>query len=298
MFDDGAVGEPGPTVGHQAQLLVVEPHAVHPDHARAQHAELVEQPDRRGPVLGERALALVLALGGVDVELGVGLFRDLPAGADHRGRGPVGTVRGRLHGHQRVPGVRADQLGHPPRRVRGRLAIAGGRAVPVVHGAGQHEADAHVARGADDRLRVLVAVVLKVEEVHAGGGAVQQHLGEGERRAHVDPLAVQARGVGVEHAVAPGHEVEIVAQAAQQGLERVAVGVHGAGQEGLPGQPDDVGGRGGVGRGRRFDRGDAAVGDGDHVVAQCVSAREDHIRLQAHPTSGAHDRRHLTVLSA
>src|SRR5215468_595308 len=87
------------------------------------------------------------------------------------------------------------------------------------------------ARRLDHRLRVVVALILEVEEVHAGGGAVQEHLREGEGGPEVDALAVEACRVRVEDAIAPRHEVEVVAEPAEQRLEGVAVRVHRAGQE-------------------------------------------------------------------
>jgi len=64
---------------HARDLLVVEPHAVHADHPRPEHAEAVEVADGRGAVLPERPLALVAPLGDVDVERRPLRLRDLPA---------------------------------------------------------------------------------------------------------------------------------------------------------------------------------------------------------------------------
>ena len=81
----------------------------------------------------------------------------------------------------------------------------------------------------DHRLGILVAFVLQVEKVDARRRPVQEHLGERERGADVDPIAIEARGEGIEHAVAPLHEVEVITEAAQQRLKGVAMRVDGAG---------------------------------------------------------------------
>src|SRR5207253_2525780 len=63
-----AVGERRAARAHQRDLVVVEPHAVHADHPRPEHAEPVEVVDGRRAVLTRRPLALVGRLGDVDVE--------------------------------------------------------------------------------------------------------------------------------------------------------------------------------------------------------------------------------------
>src|SRR6266849_10922671 len=69
---------------------------------------------------------------------------------------------------------------------------------------------------------------------------MEEHLGEGKGRAEIDAVAVEPRRIGVEHAVAPRHEVEVVAEPAQERLEGVAVRVDGAGGEGLAGESHDA----------------------------------------------------------
>ena len=128
----------------------------------------------------------------------------------------MGAVRGRVHVDRRVVAVGGDQLAHTARRLRRALAVALGRALPVVHRARQHEPDPDGAGGGDHRLRVLVAAVVEVEEVHARRHAVAQHLGEREGGAERDALAVEPLGERIEHAVAPAREVEVVAEPAQQ----------------------------------------------------------------------------------
>src|SRR5262249_53269846 len=139
----------------------------------------------------------------------------------------------------------------------------------------------------NDRLRVVAAVVLQVEEVHARAGAVEQHLGEREGGAEIDAVAVEPRRVRVEHAVAPRHEVEVVTEPAEQRLEGVTVGVDGAGEERLPGEPHEVGGERGVApRGReRPDVDDATVLDGHRQVRHEAAIDEHQVRDEAHRSS-------------
>ena len=94
------------------------------------------------------------------------------------------------------------------------------------------------------------------------------------------PSRSRRRRVRVEHAVAPGHEVEVVAEAAQERLKRVAVRVDGAGQERLAGQALDVRGAA-AGRRRRADVGDPAVGDGDRAPALEAAVDQDEVGSQA-----------------
>jgi hypothetical protein len=107
---------------------------------------------------------------------------------------------------------------------------------------------------------------------------VEQHLGEGELRAERDAGAVEPFGVRIERAVAPAHEVEIVAEPAQQRLERVTVRVHGARQQRLAPEPEVAG----LARIDRLDAGHAAVGDRDRATRLPAGRREDEIRQQSH----------------
>ena len=116
---------------------------------------------------------------------------------------------------------------------------------------------------------------------------MEQHLGEGERGAEIDAVAIEPRRVRVEHAVAPRHEVQIVAEPAQQRLERVAVRVDGAGEEGAAGQAHEIGGEGGVppGRRERADVDDAAVIDGDREAGLEPAVHEDEVGAEPHPAT-------------
>ena len=227
------------------------------------------------------ALPLVPALGHVDVKPRVARLGHLPAGADHRGRGAVRAVGRRLYGDHRIPRVLGDQLAHPARRRPGVLAVARGCALPVVHRARQDQPDARVPRRLDHGLGIGIALIVEVEEVHAGRDAVDQHLGEGEGGAEVDALAVEARRVRIEHALAPRHEVEVVTESAQERLEGMAMGVDGAGKQRPAGQADDAGPSGlGAGR-RRRDPGDPPVGDIHHARALEAPIDENEIGNQS-----------------
>jgi hypothetical protein len=108
----------------------------------------------------------------------------------------AGTVGRGLDGDDGILGVSRDQIRRAPRRLVRLFPVAGGRSVPIVHGAREDQPYAYVARGLDHRLGVLVPLVLEVEEVHARGGTVEQHLREGEGRPEVDALAIEAGGEG------------------------------------------------------------------------------------------------------
>ena len=206
---------------------------MHADHALAEHSELVEIADGRGAVLFEGARALVLAFGHVDVKGRARRLRHLESGADHGGRRAVGAVWRRVHADQRVLRVPADEIGRALRSFGRLLTIAWGRSLPVIHRARHHQADARVPRGLDHRLGIVVALVLEVEKIHAGGRAVEQHLSKSEGRAEIDAVAVEPCRVRIEHAVAPRHEVEVVTEPAQERLEAVTVRVDRARQERL-----------------------------------------------------------------
>src|SRR2546430_7706056 len=111
-----------------------------------------------------------------------------------------------------------DQLPRPPCRVGNGLAVAPGRAFPVVHRTREDETDPHPAGRVDHGPGVLVAGIVKVEEVDARRRAVEQHLGEREGGAERDPRAVELLRERIEHPVAPAHEVEVVAEASQERL--------------------------------------------------------------------------------
>ena len=139
------------------------------------------------------------------------------------------------------------------------------------------------ARGLDHRLGVLVALVLEVEEVDARGGAVPEHLGERERRAQRDPVAVEPLRERVEHAIAPAREVEVVTEAAQQRLEGVAVCVDGAGQERLARERDVAG----LAAADRLDRGDTASGQGHRLPRREAAFGQDQVWDEPQGHSGA-----------
>ncbi len=273
-----AVRERRAPAAHQLDLPVVEPDAVDADHPRAQHAEAVEMAQRGGAVLAERALALVASLGHVDVKPRGLRLRDLPPCPDHRRGRAVRAVRRGLHHRGLVVAVRRDQLTGPARRVRDRLPVALGRALPVVHAARQDQADPDHPRGLDHRLGVRVARVLEVEEVHAGRDAALQHLGEGEGGAERDPLTVQPLGKGVEHAIAPAGEVEVVAETAQERLEGVAVRVDRPRHQRPAGKPDVV--RGGAVKG--LDRHDPAAVERHRSARSPSRLGQDQIRDESH----------------
>ena len=254
---------------------------MHADHPLPEHAQLVQIADGRGPVVLQRLRSLVLAFRHVDVERRVGGLSDLEAGADHPGGGPVRAVRGRLHADERIATILRDQVPGAPRRLGRLFSIPRGRTLPIVHGPGQHEPDADVARGLDHRLGIVVALVLEIEEVHARGDAVEEHLGEGEGRAEIDAAAVETRRVGVEHAIAPGHEVEVVAEPAQERLEGVTVRVDGAGEERFPREPRDVRGRRVRGRAWAHVR-DPTVSHRDDLVAEPTTLHNDDVGQESH----------------
>src|SRR4029450_6110707 len=137
--------------------------------------------------------------------------------------------------------VSRDEIRGAPGCLVRLFPIAGGGRLPVVHGAREDQPDPHVARGPDHRLRVVVPLVLEVEEVPACGGAVQQHLREGEGGAEVNALAVEARGERVEYPIPPGHEIEVVSEPAQERLEGVAMDIDRTGKEELAGETKSAG---------------------------------------------------------
>ena len=104
-----------------------------------------------------------------------------------------------------------------------------------------------------------------------------------------DAAPIEPCGERIEDTVPPGHEVEIVAEPAQERLERVAVGVDRAGKESLTGQPYVEGAR----RADVVDGGDMAAGDPDRAVRFPAGIRQDEIGEQprrlghaAHPVAG------------
>ena len=254
-----------------------------PDHPRAENAEAVEVADGRGPVLAQRALALVAALRDVNVKSRGLALGQLEPGADHRRRCAVWAVRRRLDHDGRVTAMRGDQLARAPRGICGRLPVALGSARPVVHRARQDEPDPDRPRGLDHGFGVVVALVLEVEEVDARGGAVPEHLGERERGAERDPAAVEPLGERVEHPLTPAGEVEVVAQPAQERLERVAMGVDGTGQERLAVERDVVG----LGTPDRLERGDPALRERHRPARHEAASGQDQVGDESQGHSGA-----------
>ena len=247
MFDDGQYARPAPRSAIRRELAVVEPHAVHADRARPEDAQPVEVADRRRAVLGERALALVLALGHVDVTASC---PRPPRPRSRRGSSPARRRAGCAARAARVTvGSPAwASISSRTRRAASPASRGSARARrPSRTSRARARGGCRVARGLDDRLGVVVAVVLEVEEVDARRGAVAAASRRTRSRAQVDAVAVEAGRVRVEHAVAPGHEVEVVAEAAQQRLKGVAMRVDRAGQQGLAGQAHEAS-AGGVAR--------------------------------------------------
>jgi hypothetical protein len=113
---------------------------------------------------------------------------------------------------------------------------------------------------------------------------VDEHLGEGEGGAEIDPLAVEPRREGIEHAVAPAHEVHVVAEPAQQRLEGMAMGIDGAGQQRAPGEADEVVGEGGIAPGGREgdDTRDPAVRDLDGAAGLEARVHQDEVGSESH----------------
>ena len=247
------------------------------DHALAEHAELVQVAYGRGPMLGEGALALVLSFRHVNVEGRAHGLRHLEARADHGGRGAMWAVGRGLDGDDGILRVSRDEIRGAPGRLVRLFPVAGGRPLPVVHGAREDQPDPHVARGPDDRLGVVVPLVLEIEEVHACGRAVQQHLREGEGGAEVNALAVEARGERVEYPIAPGHEIEVVSEPTQERLEGVAMDVDRAGEEEPAGETKCAGAVSG-----RRDVRDAPVGHVHGEPRLDAAAGIDEIGEEAH----------------
>jgi len=94
---------------------------------------------------------------------------------------------------------------------RGSTRVGGGGAVPVVEAAGEDDADPEALGGGDDRGGVLVGAVVQVKEVADGGDAVGAASREGEERADLHAVGVEARRVAVER-VAPLEERQVVAE--------------------------------------------------------------------------------------
>src|SRR6267143_5441973 len=131
--------------------------------------------------------------------------------------------------------------------------------------------------------RVRRALILKVEEIDAGGGAVPEHLGERERRAERDPAPVESLGERIQHAIPPAREVEVVTETAQERLEGVAVGVDGAGQERFARERDVAG----LAPAGGLDRGDPAAGQGDRLPRRPAALRQDQVGDESRAHSGA-----------
>ena len=133
----------------------------------------------------------------------------------------------------------------------GEAKSGGGEADHV--GAGDR-ADAGVDRGAGH-------VVAEVVHIREGGRPALQHLHRGEQGAPVDEVGGDERGLGREDVVVePGHQREVVGEAAQQRHRRVAVRVDQAGDDEVAGSVDD-GRAGGAGIVRGEHRGDAVALD-------------------------------------
>jgi hypothetical protein len=183
-------------------------------------------------VLFQALLALVTALGHVDVHRDAELLGHRRPGGEHPRAGRVDGVRRGLHERASVPADLVMQRAHVLRGAVGRLLVAGRRARPVVHRAGQDDSDADLPGGLDHGHGVLVPAVVQVEEVGHGRDAHASHLREVEPRAGPDRVAVEALRERIEDAVAPRHERQVVAVAAEEGLERVRVRVHRPGDDG------------------------------------------------------------------
>ena len=150
----------------------------------------------------------------------------LGATADHVRAGSVDRVRGRLGEGLPIAAQGSVQVAEVSFGLGRRLLIAARRPDPVVHRTSQHHADAHLPGRFDHGQVVLVPPVVQVEEIDGRRDARLGHLGEGEQRAGLDPLAVEPVREGVEDQVSPRHEPEVVAEPTEECLERVPVAVH------------------------------------------------------------------------
>ena len=140
----GTVGEPGAARAHQRDLLVVEPHAVHADHARPEHAEPVQVADRRR----RRARAAsarprtVPRPRGCETRVSSASATSQPARI-MAGDAPCGLWGAGWIVDGVVVTVRGDELAHAARGVGRRLAVRVGAPSQSYMRARQDEADAH-----------------------------------------------------------------------------------------------------------------------------------------------------------
>ena len=126
-------------------------------------------------------------------------------------------------------------------------------------------------------------VVTEVVHVREGGRAALQHLDRGEQGPPVDEVGGDERGLGGEDVVVePGHEGEVVGEAAQQRHRGVAVRVDQAGDDEVAGGVDHRGAVG-AGRARAEQRGDAVAFDQDRA------AFDDRSRVVHHHNRAAVD---------
>ena len=260
-------------------LLLREPDAVDDGDMLIDDAERVEVRKRRLAVFLLHLLDLKALLGDMDMKRRAVLHGQRMSRLDHLRRRGMQAVRCgddlrhaalvALHEHLRI------RLGE-----RELFHIAGGRARPIVHRAGEHEPDAEIACGPDDCLIALHTIVVQVKEITDGRRAALHHLREGEKRARVNILRPQARRILIKRFIAPGEERLVRRDAAEQALKTVIVRIDRPRHERemLPPLRRGLRMRAPKLRGRTDSR-DGAIRDENRQIALRPSLREAELRL-------------------
>src|SRR5215469_16351678 len=82
--------------------------------------------------------------------------------------------------------------------------------LPVIHGAGKHNANANILRGPNNGVIACVTIAVNIEEITDGSNPGSQHLCKGKTRSLVDRRLVHIWCIGVESFIPPGKEAAIV----------------------------------------------------------------------------------------
>ena len=216
--------------GKDIQLLVVEVDAMREHGPSIDAAEVVEVAHDR-PAVARRDIVLLEArLGAMGAEDAAAFMRHAPGGLEVLGADRVGAVR---HGG-----------GEHVVRIAEFVEEAPGFGHALVdrqrRDAGRVEEDAACRDAHADGARRLHRLERVPEHIHDGGDAAEQQFGKAQHAAQIGGARIEDRRLGLPHGLEPRLERQVLDQAAEQAIRRVAMGVDDARHQDMAGPVDDL----------------------------------------------------------
>ncbi len=258
-MDDAAV-----MLDQQGQVVVVDLGHVHGLEARAEQAQAGQAGQRALAVLGDGLGHFLRGFMHVHVNAGIQLVGQHAHLFELVVADRVGCVRAEGDADARVLLEIVEQLQALAQRLGGVERAGDGE---VQHGYGDLRTYACLVHALDGRLRV---------EVHVGeaADAALDLFGDGQVGAVADEGLVDPFALGrPDVLVQPGHQRQVVGDAAQQGHRRMAVGVDQAGGEQAVRQFAHLAGGMAQGLGARGDQYDVPVANAQAMLAQHHASR-------------------------